>query len=145
MAQRRKVHPNTSKVMRANRGRDTKPELAIRSQIHKAGLRYAIDSRPEPELNRRADLVFRKVKVAVYVHGCFWHGCQKHYSKPRTNRQFWVEKVKKNRRRDVDTLQYLKRKGWEVLIFWEHQDSSHCSQKIIRTVRTKKALVKASY
>jgi DNA mismatch endonuclease, patch repair protein len=89
-------------VMRANRGVDTEPEIRLRSLVHKAGLRYAIDVRPESDLNRRADLVFRAAKVAVFVNGCFWHGCPKHYSPPKSNKRYWSEKVRRNRERCGD-------------------------------------------
>lgn len=122
-------------VMRANKGVDTGPELKLRSLVHKAGLRYAIDVRPEHEINRRADMVFRSAKVAVFVNGCFWHGCPKHYVLPKTNRRFWSEKVNRNRQRDRETKRLLRQRGWKVLTLWEHQDFSLPAAKIAREVR----------
>lgn len=138
--------------MRANKGVDTGPELKLRSLVHKAGLRYAIDIRPEHEINRRADMVFRSAKVAVFVNGCFWHGCPKHYVLPRTNRRFWSEKVNRNRQRDKETKRLLRRRGWKVLTFWEHQDFSLPAARIVREVRfrrqplaRRKAAIRAIY
>jgi DNA mismatch endonuclease (patch repair protein) len=125
-------------VMKANRGVDTKPELRLRSQIHKSGLRYAIDVRPESDINRRADLVFRSAKVAVFVHGCFWHGCRKHYTLPKSNKKFWAQKVRRNRERDQETQRLLRKRGWKVLVFWEHQAVDSCGIKTIQTVEKRR-------
>jgi len=125
-------------VMRANRGVDTGPEIRLRSLVHKAGLRYAIDVRPEADINRRADLVFRAAKVAVFVNGCFWHGCPKHYSSPKSNKRYWSEKVRRNRERDVETRFLLKRRGWRVLVFWEHQPAQSCSERVVSVVSERK-------
>jgi len=124
--------------MRANRGVDTGPEIRLRSLVHKAGLRYAIDVRPEADINRRADLVFRAAKVAVFVNGCFWHGCPKHYSSPKSNKRYWSEKVRRNRARDVETRFLLKRRGWRVLVFWEHQPAQSCSERVVSVVSERK-------
>lgn len=78
--------------MLANRSRDTKPELLVRSLVHRRGLRYRTSQRPLPELRRTADLIFRKVRVAVFIDGCYWHGCPEHYRRPRTNLSYWSEK-----------------------------------------------------
>ena len=125
-------------VMQANRGVDTGPEIRLRSLVHKAGLRYAIDVRPEADINRRADLVFRAAKVAVFVNGCFWHGCPKHYSSPKSNQRYWSEKVRRNRERDVETRFLLKRRGWRVLVFWEHQPAQSCSERVVSVVSERK-------
>lgn len=126
-------------VMRANRGVDTGPEIRLRSLVHKAGLRYAIDVRPESDINRRADLVFRPAKVAVFVNGCFWHGCPKHYSPPKSNRRYWSEKVRRNRERDFETSFLLKRRGWRVLVFWEHQSPEASGAKVVQIVLNRRA------
>ena len=125
-------------VMRANRGVDTGPEIRLRSLVHKAGLRYAIDVRPEPDINRRADIVFRAAKVAVFVNGCFWHGCPKHYSAPKSNKRYWSAKVRRNRERDAETRVLLKRRGWRVLVFWEHQPVQPCSERVVSIVSERK-------
>lgn len=71
--------------------RDTKPELALRRELWSRGLRYRVDIAPLPQLRRRADIVFTKAKVAVYVDGCFWHSCPEHATVPKSNRDWWVE------------------------------------------------------
>jgi DNA mismatch endonuclease, patch repair protein len=79
----------TRASMLANRSRDTGPELAVRRRIHAMGLRYRVNARRVPTLRRTADLVFTRKRVAVFVDGCFWHGCLGHHSQPRANADFW--------------------------------------------------------
>lgn len=93
--------------MQAIRSRDTKPERLIRRLVHASGLRYRVAARPLPDLRRTADLVFRPVKVAVFIDGCYWHGCPEHYVPPKTNPGYWSEKVARNMARDRDTDERL--------------------------------------
>ena len=111
----------TRRSMQANKGRDTKPELVIRQLLHAEGFRYRVNIRPVPEIRRTADIVFTRAKVAVFIDGCFWHGCPAHYQRPVSNRGYWDEKVLRNRARDVETSSVLADKGWKVLRFWEHE------------------------
>lgn len=120
--------------MQAIRSRDTKPEQVIRRLVHAQGLRYRVCARPLPELRRTADLVFRSVKVAVFIDGCYWHGCPEHYVPPKTNAGYWSEKILRNVERDRDTDVKLKDAGWLVLRFWEHQPSASCADEIAATV-----------
>ncbi|MFI9053397.1 very short patch repair endonuclease [Streptomyces anulatus] len=108
--------------MRANRSRDTRPELALRRAVHALGLRYRVAARPIPTLRRTADLVFPRQKVAVFLDGCFWHGCPDHHTKAARNADYWQTKVRRNRERDLDTTERLAEEGWLVLRFWEHED-----------------------
>ncbi|MFK0221799.1 very short patch repair endonuclease [Streptomyces vinaceus] len=124
--------------MQAIRSRDTKPEKVIRRLIHAKGLRYRIAARPLPDLRRTADLVFRPAKVAVFVDGCYWHGCPEHYVPPRTNPGYWSDKVARNIARDRDTDQKLTEAGWLVLRFWEHEESGLCAMKIADAVRERR-------
>src|SRR4051794_16485610 len=112
--------PGVRRGMQANRGRDTKPEIAVRRAAHAAGLRYRVDHRPLPRINRRADLVFTRAQVAVFVDGCFWHGCPVHHTVAKSNATFWVEKVARTRERDAETDQLLLDAGWTVIRAWEH-------------------------
>jgi DNA mismatch endonuclease (patch repair protein) len=91
------------KTMIACRNRDTRPEIALRSAVHRLGLRFRVAARPLPGMRRTADLVFRGPKVAVFVDGCFWHGCPLHFEPPKTNQDYWDTKIAGNRRRDSDT------------------------------------------
>lgn len=113
--------PATRRSMLGNRGRDTKPELELRRALHARGYRYRVDARPIPSLNRRADVVFTKRHVAVFVHGCYWHGCPAHYTVPKSNEGFWAEKVRRNRERDQETEAGLVTAGWEIVVVWEHE------------------------
>nr|WP_269475386.1 very short patch repair endonuclease [Tsukamurella tyrosinosolvens] len=125
--------------MRSNRRRDTGPELALRREAHRLGLRYFVDKAPLPELaRRRADLVFSRLKVAVYLDGCFWHGCPEHYTVSKTNADFWATKVKKNRARDADTNRRLEEAGWTVIRVWEHEDPAVAAAGIKKVVEKAK-------
>jgi DNA mismatch endonuclease (patch repair protein) len=87
-------------------------------------------------------MVFRSAKVAVFIDGCYWHGCPEHYVPPKTNPGYWSDKVAKNVARDRDTDQRLEEAGWTVLRFWEHEPSADCAARIAAEVtkrRTSKA------
>jgi len=109
--------------MQRQRTRDTAPELAVRRLLHRAGLRYRVDAAPLPGLRRRADLVFGPSRVAVFVDGCFWHGCPEHGQRStRTNTAYWADKVARNQARDRSTDDQLAQAGWLVIRAWEHDD-----------------------
>ncbi|MFB7976570.1 very short patch repair endonuclease [Bacillus subtilis] len=119
----------------ANRARDTEPELAVRRRLHAAGLRYHVDVRPETSIRRRADVVFRGARVAVFIDGCYWHGCEEHAAIPRRNRDYWEPKIRRSMARDVDTTARLEEAGWTVLRFWEHEDPNDVAAMIASVVR----------
>lgn len=110
--------------MVGNRGRDTKPELLVRGQLFRLGLRFRVDFRAEKDLNRRADIAFPRAKLAVMIDGCFWHGCPTHYRPSYKNANYWSSKIARNKDRDADTNARLRNAGWLVLRFWEHEDES---------------------
>ncbi|MGW2330611.1 very short patch repair endonuclease [Streptomyces sp. NPDC001700] len=120
--------------MQAIRSRDTKPEKLIRRLVHAQGLRYRVSAKPLPNLRRTADMVFRPAKVAVFIDGCYWHGCPEHYVPPRTNPGYWSGKVAGNVARDRDTDQRLAEAGWTVLRFWEHESANRCALAIAAAV-----------
>jgi DNA mismatch endonuclease (patch repair protein) len=122
--------PGTRASMRANKSRDTKPELALRRTVHARGMRYRVGIRPVATLRRTADLVFTKVRVAVFLDGCFWHGCPQHHSASKTNPTFWANKVRKNRERDIETDRLLAEHGWTVIRIWEHEDPVAAAKRI---------------
>lgn len=122
--------PGVRASMQSNKGRDTKPEVALRSAVHAAGLRYRVSTRPLSDLRRTADLVFPKAKVAVFLDGCFWHGCPDHHTVAATNPKFWAEKVEGNRLRDRDTDRRLAEAGWTSIRVWEHEDPAEAAQRI---------------
>jgi DNA mismatch endonuclease (patch repair protein) len=123
------------KSMQANKGRDTKPELALRRAVHSLGLRYRVSVRPLPKMRRTADLLFTRTKVAVFMDGCFWHGCPEHHTKSATNAEYWAEKVRRNRERDIETDRMLREKGWLVIRVWEHEDPAQAAVQIAAQVR----------
>jgi DNA mismatch endonuclease (patch repair protein) len=120
--------------MLGNRGRDTRPELALRSLVHAAGLRYRDAAKPLPGMRRTADLLFRPTRVAVFVDGCFWHGCPEHFVPPKTNPEYWQQKIGGNVGRDHDTDLRLSTAGWLVLRFWEHDDPADCAEQVKQAV-----------
>lgn len=120
--------------MRGNRRRDTSPEMAVRRLVHAAGLRYRVDARPLPNLNRRADLVFTRAKVAVFIDGCYWHGCPAHGTAAKTNAGYWGPKIARNRARDVDTDAQLVAAGWTVVRAWEHDEPVRVAERIVNAL-----------
>lgn len=125
----------TRRVMLANRSRDTGPEVAIRRLLFAAGLRYRVDYRLSPPLRIRADLVFKGPRIAVFIDGCFWHGCEIHYVAPKSNTTYWSEKLAGNVSRDRATDVALEEQGWTVLRYWEHVRPEDAAAEIIRAVR----------
>lgn len=124
--------------MRGNRSRDTRPELLVRKAVHASGLRYRVAAKPLPGMRRTADLLFRPVRVAVFVDGCFWHGCPTHFVPPKTNPAYWKDKIGGNARRDRETDIRLQAEGWLVLRFWEHEDPQDCAAAVIEEVSDRK-------
>ena len=116
--------------MKANKSRDTRAELALRSAVHALGLRYRVCAPPIRGLRRTADLVFSKAQVAVFLDGCFWHGCPEHHTVAATNAAFWADKVRQNRARDRDTDQRLASAGWTVVRIWEHEDPREAALRV---------------
>lgn len=124
--------------MSAQRSSDTAPEVAIRRLLHARGLRYRVN-RPLPGLpRRRADLTFSAVRVAVFVDGCFWHGCPTHGNIPRTNINYWAPKIARNVARDADTDHHLSSNGWTVVRIWEHESAEEAASRIERVVRARR-------
>ena len=130
--------PGVRASMLSNRGRDTKPELAVRRLVHAGGLRFRVDFAPLPDQRRlRADLVFTRAKVAVFMDGCFWHGCPEHHTLAKRNAEFWAAKVAGNRARDERVNLMLAEAGWTVLRFWEHEDPNWAADRIADSVRAR--------
>jgi DNA mismatch endonuclease, patch repair protein len=124
-----------SAVMRGNRKTDTRPELALRSALHGRGLRFRKNVRPEPDINCRADIFFRGRRLAVFVDGCFWHGCPHHGTKPRTNAGYWSSKIALNRERDRASDKLLTQRGWRVLRVWEHESPVEAANRVEAELR----------
>lgn len=104
--------------MSRNKGRNTRPELQLRSALHRVGLRFRIHRR---DLPGAPDIVFTSARVAVFVDGCFWHGCPIHGASPKTNEEFWASKLTRNKQRDREVDCQLAELGWNVIRIWEHE------------------------
>ena len=116
----------------------TKAELGLRRILHSRGLRYRLHVTVLMKPRRVADIVFSSTHVAVFVDGCFWHGCPEHASWPKSNANFWREKIEANRVRDADTDQRLSALGWKTVRVWEHEDPSDAASRIAELVDARK-------
>ncbi|HZY88058.1 MAG TPA: very short patch repair endonuclease [Gemmataceae bacterium] len=119
--------------------KNTAPELAIRAVLYRMGLRYRIDRRPIPGLRRKADVLFPRLKIAVFVNGCFWHGCPEHATWPKANGEYWRRKILRTRERDGETDRRLAEAGWITLRVWEHEDPPEAAKRIAEAVRRRRA------
>ena len=133
--------PQVHRRMKSNRGRDTRPELELRRAVHALGLRFYVNRRPLQGIRRTADLVFPKLRIAVFLDGCFWHGCPEHHTVSKTNAGYWAEKVRQNRERDADTDGRLSLAGWSVVRIWEHSSTHDAARRIAAVVRERKGSV----
>lgn len=115
--------------------RDTKPELDLRRALHARGLRYRLQLAVPGNRRRKIDLVFARARIAVFVDGCYWHGCPEHGTRPVTNREWWDWKIERNKARDADTNRLLGDQGWTVVRIWEHEDAQEAAVRIEALVR----------
>lgn len=105
----------------------------MRRLLHAAGLRYRVDFAPLGG-RRRADIVFTRRRIAVFIDGCYWHGCPKHATLPKRNADYWLPKLERNIERDRETDAILQAAGWRVLRHWEHEDPAIVADAISRAV-----------
>jgi DNA mismatch endonuclease (patch repair protein) len=122
--------------MLAQRRKDTVPEIALRKALHARGLRFRVHRRPIASIHREADIVFASRRVAVFVDGCWWHGCPEHRTPPVANREWWAAKIAVTRARDGDTNRRLADAGWTVIRVWEHEHPAVAAEGIRRVVAT---------
>jgi DNA mismatch endonuclease, patch repair protein len=117
------VPPVRRRIMQANRRRDTALEKTVRSALFAAGLRYRVDYPIRVGGRRpiRPDIVFTRQRVAIFVDGCFWHGCPQHATQSATNTAYWQQKIAENRVRDARNTADLQAEGWTVIRVWEHE------------------------
>ncbi|CEH08555.1 NaeI very short patch repair endonuclease (V.NaeI) [Propionibacterium freudenreichii] len=132
----RKSPPASSAATRAkmqgNRRRDTKPELELRHLLHALGYRYRVDFPIRLDgVRPRPDIVFTKNRVAVFVDGCFWHGCPKHFHMPKVHTDFWQAKIARNRARDERDTLALEAANWTVIRIWEHEPTSQALADVL--------------
>lgn len=140
----RATSPATRRSMQANRRRDIHPELAIRRLIHARGLRHRVDTRPVPAVRYTADMIFTRPRVAVFIDGCWWHGCADHYRPPASNAAYWAGKVTRNRKRNQLVAKALTAAGWTVLRLWEHETPESAARRIEAVVRSHSATTTTS-
>jgi DNA mismatch endonuclease, patch repair protein len=109
-----------SRVMRAVKGRNTKPEMTVRRLVHGMGFRYRLHRK---DLPGKPDMTFSSRRKIIFIHGCFWHGhdCKRGARIPKNNRDYWVAKIARNRRRDSEHYEALRENGWRALVVWECQ------------------------
>lgn len=126
--------PSVRSIMRGNIGQDTRPEVAVRSELHRAGLRFRKHVRPVRALRCVADAVFPTERVALFVDGCFWHGCPEHGHTPRRNSSYWRAKLDKNIVRDQRNDVLLAQAGWLVVRAWEHDEPTEVARRVALAV-----------
>lgn len=126
--------PEVRVRMQRQKRRDTGPEMRLRAALHARGHRYRIDAKPLRDYRRRADIVFTRWKVAVFVDGCFWHGCAEHARSPKSNADWWAQKIDRNVERDEETSRTLQSAGWTVVRVWEHEETSSALAKVERAI-----------
>ena len=124
----------TRSVMRSMPSADTAPEIKLRKILHQKGLRFFKNRKPIPGIRATADIVFPTAKVCVFVDGCFWHGCPQHFHAPKSNTEWWIEKVADNKRRDASKTAQIESLGWRVLRFWEHELKGEAAYRTAATV-----------
>ena len=121
-----KISPSSDAArnrMRAVRRQGTKAEMALRAALTSLGLRFEHNQRPSSSLRREADILFPHERIAIFVDGCFWHGCPIHGTRAKANAEFWQRKIERNKARDEETNEILSEEGWLVIRVWEHVDA----------------------
>jgi DNA mismatch endonuclease (patch repair protein) len=122
--------------MQGNRSRNTVPEVRLRSALHRSGLRFFKHRRPQPGISCRVDILFPAAHLAVFVDGCFWHGCLEHGTRPGAHSEWWTAKLELNRLRDERNDADLARAGWRVLRIWEHESVDEAARRVQVAVRS---------
>jgi len=129
-----------ARSMQSNRRRDTRPELLVRRALFANGLRFRVDFAPGRNRRRRADIVFTRTRLAIFIDGCFWHGCPVHATTPKLNADYWRPKLERNVERDRETDEELRSEGWKVARFWEHEDP----EAVVEAIRSLIAALEGS-
>ena len=125
--------------METTRQRDTPAELALRSELHRRGLRYRVDASLPGVTRARPDIVFSRQKIAVFVDGCFWHSCPEHATQPKANEEWWAAKLAANVERDRRHDSELADEGWAVVRIWEHEDPVVAADRVQRLVEQRRS------
>jgi DNA mismatch endonuclease (patch repair protein) len=124
--------PAVTAAMKGNRRTNTKPEIALRRELHARGLRFRKDLlvRTSAGVRCKVDIVFPRARVAVFIDGCFWHGCPERGNTPRANKSYWGPKLARNRDRDVRASDALAADGWTVIRAWEHEPCTEVAARV---------------
>ena len=123
-----------SRRMERVRQKGTRCEVELRRTLHFRRLRYRLQVPLITNSRRVADIVFRRRKLAIFVDGCFWHGCPEHGTSPKSNADFWRDKIETNKKRELDTNQRLTEAGWRVLRVWEHEEAEDAADRIMEAL-----------
>lgn len=126
--------PAVRASMQANKGHDSQLELRIRRALHRTGLRYRVNYRVPGMQRRTIDIAFPAQRLAIFVDGCYWHGCRLHRTIPLTNGDFWRDKITKNGMRDLETSRHLEQIGWRPMRFWEHEETADVASAIVAAI-----------
>ncbi|HDR9495206.1 very short patch repair endonuclease [Burkholderia stabilis] len=124
----------TSRRMAKVRQKATGAEVALRRELYRIGLRYRVDCEVLKKPRRVADIAFPGRRIAIFVDGCFWHGCPEHATWPKRNAEFWRQKIEANQQRDADTNERLRSLGWTVLRFWSHESPIDAAKVVANAV-----------
>ncbi|WP_081982301.1 very short patch repair endonuclease [Streptacidiphilus albus] len=127
--------PAVASRMSRQASQDTAQELAVRRLLYGHGLRYRVNRRVPGMARRTVDITFIGPKVAVFLDGCFWHGCPEHATSPKANAEWWRTKLDRNIARDRETTEHLMAEGWTVLRFWEHEDPDEVAEQVEQMLR----------
>jgi DNA mismatch endonuclease (patch repair protein) len=128
--------------MQRVRQQNTSAEAALRRELYARGLRYRVQVPVLAKPRRVADVAFSGLRVAVFVDGCFWHGCPEHATWPKANADFWRSKILANKERDLDTDRRLRENGWAVVRAWSHEAPSDVASRVVSVVRSRRTTEK---
>jgi DNA mismatch endonuclease (patch repair protein) len=126
--------PGRRRAMQRQKTRDTAPEMRLRRELHRQGLRFRVQRKLLPDRRRTVDIVFPGSGVAVDVRGCFWHRCPEHFQQPATNAAWWDDKLRSNVARDQQTVDLLQAAGYDVVVVWEHEPVAEAVGRIVQAV-----------
>ena len=133
------VNELTRARMRRQARQDTAAERVVQAALSARGIKFTVGARPDPAFRRTGDLVIEEMKIVVMVNGCFWHGCPKHSRATKSHTKWWADKIKRNQARDAETIQHWQDLGWEVIVFWEHEDPEDVVRHVEEVVIARRA------
>lgn len=136
----RAINDAKRRSMQLQRETDTTPEIALRRELFRRGLRYRVHRRALPNLRRKLDVVFPSERVAIEVRGCFWHVCPRHATWPRHNEDWWRAKLERNVERDRESERALAAEGWKLIVVWEHESPERAATRIEKMVRARRRI-----